>query len=70
MLNFLEWTNVNKSAKSIKGKKNANSELNSLYLTHIAGKQEQNENESKLACLCSNQMWARGTLPAIKQIWF
>ena len=24
----------------------------------------------KSVCLCSNQMWARGTLPAIKQIWF
>lgn len=71
MLNFLEWTNVNKSAKSIKGKKNANSELNSLYLTHIAGKQEQNENESKLACLCSNQIihiYDQHSLKLISQI--
>lgn len=58
-LECVEWTNVNRNAKLIKKKKNKNnSEAASecLYLTQIVGKEESDENESKLGCLCSNQI--------------
>jgi hypothetical protein len=52
----VEWTNVTRNAKLLKHKKYKHPETESPYLTHIVGKEETNEDESKLACICSNQM--------------
>ena len=53
----VEWTNVTRNAKLLNAKKNKQqSETETPYLTHVVGKQETDEDESKLACISSDQM--------------
>ena len=73
-----EWINANKNAHLLKKKKNndknninKNSDSGLLYLLQIVGNNNENESESTLACLSSDQIinvYDQNNLKLITQI--
>lgn len=72
-LECVEWTNVNRNAKLLNKNKSKQANEECLYLTQIVAKEEPNELDSKLACLCSNQIvyvYDQAKLKVINQITY